>query len=119
MTLLRYLRSLGLRPVAAGNIKGMVDYYRTPDTQRAFAEKNDQDAMKVTSFADSTKLSMEATVLANATGFQVGRRGMHGPSCGYVRDIAQLLPADEMLVHGHCGLCGGRRTAYRRVCRCP
>src|SRR5512140_3699126 len=41
MTLFRYLRSLGLRPVAAGNIKGMVDYYRTPETQRAFAERND------------------------------------------------------------------------------
>ena len=81
MTLLRYLRSLGLRPVAAGNIKGMVDYYRTPETQRAFAEKNDQDARKVTSFADATKLSMEATVLANATGFQAGRRGMYGPAC--------------------------------------
>src|SRR6185312_10955538 len=31
MTLLRYVKSLGLRPVAAGNIKGMVDYYRNPD----------------------------------------------------------------------------------------
>src|SRR5713101_425077 len=41
MTLFRYLRSLGLHPVAAGNIKGMVDYYRTPETQRAFAEKHD------------------------------------------------------------------------------
>jgi predicted homoserine dehydrogenase-like protein len=58
MTLLRYLRSLGLRPVAAGNVKGMVDYYRNPETQRAFADKNDQDVKKVTSFADSTKLSM-------------------------------------------------------------
>jgi predicted homoserine dehydrogenase-like protein len=100
MTLFRYLRSLGLRPVAAGNIKGMVDYYRNPDTQRAFAEKNDQDARKVTSFADSTKLSMEATVLANATGFRVGRRGMHGPACGYVREVANLLPADQMLSTG-------------------
>src|SRR4030042_4769292 len=55
MPLLRYLRSLGLRPVAAGNLKGMVDYYRTPETQRAFAEKYDQDARKVTSFADATQ----------------------------------------------------------------
>src|SRR5882762_5023801 len=100
MTLLRYLRTLGLRPVAAGNIKGMVDYYRTPDTQRAFAEKHDQDVKKVTSFADSTKLSMEATVLANATGFQVGRRGMYGPPCGYVREMANLLPAKQMLETG-------------------
>jgi predicted homoserine dehydrogenase-like protein len=100
MTLLRYLRSLGLRPVAAGNVKGMVDYYRTPETQRAFAEKNDQDAKKVTSFADSTKLSMEATVLANATGFHAGRRGMYGPACKDVREMANLLPADQMLSTG-------------------
>ena len=100
MTLLRYLRTLGLRTVAAGNIKGMVDYYRTPDTQRAFAEKNDQDARKVTSFADATKLSMETTVLANATGFHAGRRGMYGPACKYVREIADLLPPDQMLDTG-------------------
>jgi predicted homoserine dehydrogenase-like protein len=100
MTLFRYLRSLGLRPVAAGNLKGMVDYYRTPATQKAFAEKHDQDVKKVTSFADSTKLSMEATVLSNATGFHVGRRGMHGPACGYVREIGNLLPAQQMLDTG-------------------
>jgi len=100
MTLLRYLRTLGLRPVAAGNLKGMVDYYRNPDTQRAFAEKNDQDAKKVTSFADSTKLSMEATVLANATGFRAGRRGMYGPACKEVREMAGLLPTDQMLATG-------------------
>jgi predicted homoserine dehydrogenase-like protein len=100
MTLFRYLRSLGLRPVAAGNLKGMVDYYRTPETQRAFAEKNDQDARKVTSFADATKLSMETTLLANATGFHVGRRGMYGPACAHVREMAHLLPADQMLCTG-------------------
>lgn len=100
MTLLRYLRSLGLHPVAAGNIKGMVDYYRTPETQKAFAENNDQDVKKVTSFADSTKLSMEATVLANATGFLAGRRGMYGPACKDVREIAALLPRDQLLDTG-------------------
>ena len=100
MTLLRYLRTCGLRPVAAGNIKGMVDYYRNPDTQRAFAEKNDQDARKVTSFADATKLSMETTVLANATGFHVGRRGMYGPACKDVSEMARLLPADQLLETG-------------------
>jgi len=100
MTLLRYLRSLGLRPVAGGNIKGMVDYYRTPETQRVFAEKYEQDARKVTSFADATKLSMETTVLANATGFHVGRRGMYGLACEHVREMAHLLPANQMLDTG-------------------
>ena len=100
MTLLRYLRSLGLRPVAAGNIKGMVDHYRNPDTQRSFAQKYDQDVKKVTSFADATKLSMEATVLANATGFHAGQRGMYGPACSNVREMASLLPADQLLSTG-------------------
>ncbi len=100
MTLLRYLRTLGLRPVAAGNIKGMVDHYRTPETQVGFAQKYDQDVRKVTSFADSTKLSMETTVVANATGFHVGRRGMYGPSCKYVRELSTLLPAEQMLETG-------------------
>jgi len=100
MTLFRYVRSLGLRPVAAGNIKGMVDHYRNPDTQKGFAERHDQDVRKVTSFADATKLSMETTVLANATGFRVGRRGMFGPECQHVRDLAHLLPLDELLAGG-------------------
>jgi predicted homoserine dehydrogenase-like protein len=100
MTLLRYLRSGGLRPVAAGNLKGMVDHYRTPETQQAFAEKYGLNPKKTSSFADATKLSMEATVLANATGFQVGRRGMYGPACKNVHEMGQLLPADQMLSTG-------------------
>ena len=100
MTLLRYLRTLGLRPVAAGNIKGMVDHYRNPATQKSFAEKNGQDVRKVTSFADATKLSMETTVLANATGFGVGRRGMFGPKCADVSEIAKLLPPEDLLGTG-------------------
>lgn len=100
MSLVRHLRMLGLRPVAAGNIKGLVDYHRTPETQRAFAEKHHQNVYKVTSFADATKLSMETTILANATGFHVGRRGMYGPSCAHVGEIAGLLPADQMLDTG-------------------
>jgi predicted homoserine dehydrogenase-like protein len=100
MTLLRYLRGLGLRPVAAGNIKGMVDHYRTPETQRDFAARHGQDARKVTSFADATKLSMEAAILANATGFAVGRRGMHGPPLAHVSEIGSALPPEQLLSTG-------------------
>lgn len=100
MTLLRYVQSLGLRPVAAGNLKGLIDKYRTPETQREFAAKYGQDAVKVTSFADGTKLSMEATILANATGFGVGRQGMYGPKCHHVKEMAQLLPDYQLLGGG-------------------
>jgi predicted homoserine dehydrogenase-like protein len=43
---------------------------------------------------------METTVLANATGFGVARRGMVGPACGYVRELANLLPPEAMLNGG-------------------
>jgi predicted homoserine dehydrogenase-like protein len=100
MTLLRYVKSVGLRPVAAGNLKGLIDRYRTPETQREFAAKYNQDAAKVTSFADGTKLSMEATILANASGFRVGQRGMYGPKCAHVKEMVNLLPMDQLLDGG-------------------
>jgi len=43
---------------------------------------------------------METTVLANATGFHAGRRGMYGPACKYVGEMAGLLPADQMIGTG-------------------
>ncbi len=88
MNMIRFVRSIGLRPVVAGNLKGLYDPYRTPETQKEFAEQQNQKVKGVTSFADGTKLSMELAVLANATGFGVGRRGMYGPSLRRVQDSA-------------------------------
>ena len=100
MNLVRYVRSIGLKPVATGNLKGMVDVYRTPETQAGFAAKYSMNPKIVTSFADGTKLSMEATVEANATGFRVGKRGMYGPRCDHVNDIIKHLPIEPMLSGG-------------------
>jgi predicted homoserine dehydrogenase-like protein len=100
MNLFRYLESIGLKPVATGNLKGLVDLYRTPETQRGFAEKYSMNPRIVTSFADGTKLSMEATVLANATGFKVGKRGMYGKRCDHVNEIVNHLPMEQLLSGG-------------------
>jgi predicted homoserine dehydrogenase-like protein len=100
MTLLRYLKTLGFKPVGAGNLKGMIDPYRNPDTQKDFAAKYDQNPRIVTSFADGTKLSMEETILANAAGFKVGKRGMYGPKCAHVKEMTKLLPAEQLLNGG-------------------
>jgi predicted homoserine dehydrogenase-like protein len=96
MNLIRYLRSIGMRPVAAGNLKGMIDPYRTPATQKEFAAKYDQNPSIVASFADGTKLAMECNVLANASGFGVAQRGMIGPRCGHVKEIASKLPLENI-----------------------
>lgn len=100
MTLLRYLTSIGLKPVAAGNLKGMVDRYRNPTTQQGFAASYSMNPKIVASFADGTKLAMEAAVLANATGFKVSKRGMCGPPCSHVKEIVNFLPLNQMLDGG-------------------
>ncbi len=95
MNLFRFVKTIGYSPVCVGNIKGMIDHYRTPDTQRAFAEKYNQKPIMITSFADGTKLSMETTVLANATGFGVGQPGMFGIDCDHVKDTLEFFTPEH------------------------
>jgi predicted homoserine dehydrogenase-like protein len=101
LNLLRHVNSIGYRPVMAGNIKGFLDRYRTAETQRGFAEKTGQNPTMCAAYADGTKLCLEACVVANATGFEVGRRGMFGPKCAHVKDIAEqiskLVSPEELL----------------------
>ena len=100
MNLYRYVKAIGCKPVLAGNMKGLQDPYRTPETQKGYAEKYKQKPQMVTSFADGTKISMEMAVVANATGFRAGKRGMYGPRCEHVNDAVNLFPMDQMLNGG-------------------
>jgi len=99
MNMIRFVRSIGLTPVVAGNLKGLYDRYRTPETQKGFAEKAGQKATTMTSFADGTKLSMELNVLANGTGFRVARRGMYGPALPHINDAGTFY-RDKLLNGG-------------------
>jgi predicted homoserine dehydrogenase-like protein len=76
MNLVRYVKGLGLTPRVIGNVKGLQDPYRNPETQKGFAEKWGQNPAMVTSFADGSKISFEQTIVANATGSKVLQRGM-------------------------------------------
>lgn len=103
MNLYRFVRSLGMTPLLCGNIKGLLDHYRTPDTQAGFAAQWGQQPYMVTSFADGTKISYEQAVVANATGMRVAQRGMVGPKFdGYVDDPAmlELYDVDELREQG-------------------
>jgi len=100
MNLYRYVKTIGCRPVLAGNMKGLQDPYRTPETQKSYAAKYKQKPPMVTSFADGTKISMEMAVVANATGFKAGKRGMYGPKCDHVNDAIHLFPLDQLLDGG-------------------
>ena len=100
MNLYRFVKSIGFQPVVLGNIKGLLDFYRTPETQKEFAAKYGLSAKMATSFADGTKISTENTLIANATGFGVGKRGMFGPKCDHVDEVKDLFPLDRLLEGG-------------------
>ena len=100
MNLLRWVETIGYHPVLAGNIKGLQDHYRTPETQKGFADNVKQDVKMITSFADGTKISMEMAVVANATGFRTAVRGMYGPECKHVTEAVDLFPMDQMMDGG-------------------
>ena len=79
LNLYRFVLGIGVKPVLCGNIKGLHDPYRNPTTQEGYARQWGQNPQMVTSFADGSKISFEQAIVANATGMNVGRRGMFGP----------------------------------------
>jgi predicted homoserine dehydrogenase-like protein len=87
LNLFRFVDSIGYKPVLMGQIKGFLNRYRNPETQRAFAEKHNQKAAMVASFADGSKLALESALMGNATGFVPGKRGMYGHECKHVKDL--------------------------------
>ncbi len=95
MNLYRFAKSIGYQPVLMGQIKGFLDRYRNPATQQAFAAKHKQKPQMVAAFADGSKLCLEGTIMANATGFTVAKRGMSGFRCAHVKDILSHLSVDE------------------------
>jgi predicted homoserine dehydrogenase-like protein len=95
--LLRFVRGLGVTPVLSGNIKGLHDCYRNPETQAAFAAKWQQSPAMVASFADGTKISFEQAIVANANGFRVARRGMVGPDFSGGNPSNPLVPIEDTI----------------------
>ncbi|MCK6370006.1 MAG: NAD(P)-dependent oxidoreductase [Gammaproteobacteria bacterium] len=95
MDLLRFVDSMGYRPVLTGQIKGFLNRYRNPETQREFAEKHQQKAAMVASFADGSKLALESAIIGNATGFVPAIRGMHGHACAHVKDLLQKFSVED------------------------
>lgn len=101
LNLLRFVQSIGLIPRVCGNIKGLQDRYRTPETQAAYARQWGQTPHMVTSFADGTKISFEQAIVANATGMKVAQRGMIGiDHRGHVDEMTGMYDLDRLRALG-------------------
>lgn len=97
VNLMRQVATMGFRPVLLGNIKSLLDHYRTPETQAEFAKNVWQRPKMITSFADGSKIAFEMATTANATGFGVLTRGMKGPRCERVEQAIDLFDQDELI----------------------
>ena len=100
MNLYRFVKSLGIKPVFCGNIKGLHDPYRNPTTQESFAKRWGININMVTSAADGSKISFEQAIVANGTGMRVGKRGMYGPTVPTgtpLKEVMSLYPIEDLL----------------------
>ncbi|GHF52143.1 strU protein [Streptomyces mashuensis] len=99
--LVRFVRSVGVTPLVAGNVKGFHSLYRTPTTQQVFADRWGQNVNMITSFTDGTKVSFEQAIVANAFGLTVPQRGMYGRDhTGHVDELTGMYDVDELREQG-------------------
>lgn len=97
INLYRQVKNMGFEPLVCGNIKGMLDHYRNPDTQEQFAKQWGMSPYMATNFADGTKVAFEQACIANATGMKVGKRGMYGfESKEHVDDLTHLYDVETL-----------------------
>jgi predicted homoserine dehydrogenase-like protein len=112
MNLGHQAKLLGFTPLLYGNIKSLLDHYRTPQTQEKFAREHWQRPKMVTSFADGTKISYEMASLANATGFTVSVRGMQGVPCKRVEEATNLFSYEELRKQGRVDYILGAEPSF-------
>ena len=120
LNLIRHVRTIGYQPVMAGNLKGLLDRYRTAETQRGFAERHRPERRHVCRLCRR---------------YEIEFRGLRGRQChrhgrratGHVRaemrsrercrqaNRATLIARSVTPTADH-RLRPGRRSRIRRVC---
>lgn len=94
MTMIDEIEMWGFDIVQAGNIKGFLDRYATPDSIRYEAEKRNLSPVQCCAYTDGTKLNVEMALIGNATGMIPFVDGMEGPACKDVSEVMGLFDFD-------------------------
>lgn len=94
MSLYRYVKMLGLDVIAVGKFKNYYDSHATPVSVKPWADKAEQNPLKICSFTDGSKMSIEMALVANATGLLPDVRGMHLPY-GTLDTVTRILRKKE------------------------
>ncbi len=79
--LVDYARDLNFEVICAGKGKNNpLDPHAGPEQLAAQAKAKGMNPKMLTSFVDGSKAMIEMAALANTTGLEVSKRGMHGPA---------------------------------------
>lgn len=89
--LIEDLKFWGFDLVMAGNMKGFLDRYATPDSIIAEADKRNLDYKACASYTDGTKLNIEMALISNAYGLKTRVPGMMGPKCDDIDDVFSVF----------------------------
>lgn len=81
--------------VQAGNIKGFLNRYATPESMAEEARKRRLNPVPCCAYTDGTKLNIEMALLSNAFGWKPHVRGMEGPRCARVEEVHKLFNFDD------------------------
>jgi predicted homoserine dehydrogenase-like protein len=87
--------AMGFEVVQAGNIKGFLDRYATPESLLAEAAKRRLSPSQCCAYTDGTKLHIEMAVLANCFGYLPPTGGMTGPRAEHVSQVLDLFDFDS------------------------
>ena len=89
------IKSMGFELVLAGNDKGFLNRYATPEALTLEAKKRHLSLKQCTQFTDGTKLSIEMALVANYYGLNLLEDGMVGSRTNTVDDALKLFDLDR------------------------
>ncbi|PKM94030.1 MAG: hypothetical protein CVU84_11205 [Firmicutes bacterium HGW-Firmicutes-1] len=87
-----YVKMTALDIIAVGKFKNFIDRYANPSSVKKWADLYQQNPIKLSSFADGTKMNIEMGIVANALGLVPDIPGMNSPTgtLDTVTDIIRL-----------------------------
>jgi predicted homoserine dehydrogenase-like protein len=89
------VRMMGFQIVMAGNNKGFLDRYATPESINHEAEIRRLSNKQCTAYTDGTKLAIEMAIIGNAENLSLLGKSMAGPKVADVHDALIAFDLDK------------------------
>ncbi|PKM50876.1 MAG: hypothetical protein CVV02_09155 [Firmicutes bacterium HGW-Firmicutes-7] len=89
-----YVKMTALDIIAVGKFKNYINKYANPTSVKKWADLYQQNPIKLSSFADGTKMNIEMGIVANSLGLVPDIPGMHSPT-GTLDTVTDLIRLEK------------------------